>query len=176
MIASLAQSHHFWFFPLPQLQPGDVLLCRSEHVVIFGGWSGPSHYIAYEETRPGEGTVRRVTPYPYWYHHTPLFLLLLLLFLLLLLRLTTPGLQVQHGLLPALPLQLGLLMMRCTLVYPIDLLPFLRQICDVITYLPLFGGCAHRAANLAPNLAHTPQWLAIAKKFDSWKWLIGELV
>lgn len=50
------------------LQPGDVLLCRSEHVVIFGGWSGPSHYIAYEETRPGEGTVRRVTPYPYWYN------------------------------------------------------------------------------------------------------------
>jgi hypothetical protein len=56
------------FFPRLQLQPGDVLLCRSEHVVIFGGWSGPSHYIAYEETRPGEGTVRRVTPYPYWYH------------------------------------------------------------------------------------------------------------
>jgi len=50
------------------LQPGDVLLCRSEHVVIFGGWSGPSHYVAYEETRPGEGTVRRVTPYPYWYN------------------------------------------------------------------------------------------------------------
>jgi len=51
------------------LQPGDVLLCTSEHVVIFGGWSGgQTHFVAYEETRPGEGTVKRVTPYPYWYN------------------------------------------------------------------------------------------------------------
>jgi len=52
------------------LEPGDVLLCRTEHVVIFGGWasSDKSHYTAYEETRPGEGTVKRVTPYPYWYN------------------------------------------------------------------------------------------------------------
>jgi hypothetical protein len=50
-----------------QLKPGDVLLCRTEHVVIFGGWTDAHHYVAYEETRPGEGTVRRVTPYPYWY-------------------------------------------------------------------------------------------------------------
>jgi len=49
-----------------ELQPGDVLLCASEHVVIFGGWSGSTHYVAFEETRPGEGTVKRVTPYPYW--------------------------------------------------------------------------------------------------------------
>lgn len=50
------------------LQPGDALLCESEHVVLFGGWtdSTKTHYIAYEETRPGEGTVKRATPYPYW--------------------------------------------------------------------------------------------------------------
>jgi len=52
------------------LQNGDCLLCASEHVVLFGGWADASHtqYIAYEETRPGEGTVKRVTPYPYWYN------------------------------------------------------------------------------------------------------------
>jgi len=51
------------------LKEGDVLLNVAEHVVIFGGWSDSSrsHYIAYEETRPGVGTVKRVTPYPYWY-------------------------------------------------------------------------------------------------------------
>jgi hypothetical protein len=51
-----------------ELQAGDILLCEAEHVVIFGGWSGSdhSHYIALEETRPGEGTVKRTTPYPYW--------------------------------------------------------------------------------------------------------------
>jgi hypothetical protein len=53
-----------------ELQPGDVLLCTTEHVVLFGGWDDASHtqYFAYEETRPGEGTVGRVTPYPYWYN------------------------------------------------------------------------------------------------------------
>lgn len=52
-----------------ELKPGDVLLDEAEHVVLFGGWSGgDSHYVAYEETRPGEGTVKRVTPYPYWYN------------------------------------------------------------------------------------------------------------
>jgi len=52
-----------------QLKPGDIILNRAEHVVLFGGWADASHshYVAYEETRPGEGTVRRVTPYPYWY-------------------------------------------------------------------------------------------------------------
>jgi len=52
------------------LLPGDVLLCTTEHVVLFGGWADASHtqYTAYEETRPGEGTVKRVTPYPYWYN------------------------------------------------------------------------------------------------------------
>lgn len=52
------------------LQSGDILLNAAEHVVIFGGWADSSHsqYVAYEETRPGEGTVKRVTPYPYWYN------------------------------------------------------------------------------------------------------------
>jgi hypothetical protein len=52
------------------LMEGDCLLCASEHVVLFGGWADAGHtqYIAYEETRPGEGTVKRVTPYPYWYN------------------------------------------------------------------------------------------------------------
>jgi hypothetical protein len=52
------------------LQPGDILLCASEHVVIFGGWTSGAHseYTAFEETRPGEGTVKRATPYPYWYN------------------------------------------------------------------------------------------------------------
>jgi len=51
-----------------ELQPGDILLCRTEHVVLFGGWTSGGDYIAYEETKPGEGTVRRATPYPYWYN------------------------------------------------------------------------------------------------------------
>jgi len=52
------------------LAPGDVLLCASEHVVLFGGWTSgaKNQYIAFEETRPGEGTVKRATPYPYWYN------------------------------------------------------------------------------------------------------------
>jgi len=53
-----------------ELQPGDVLLDVQEHVVLFGGWanSEQSQYTAYEETQPGEGTVKRTTPYPYWYN------------------------------------------------------------------------------------------------------------
>jgi hypothetical protein len=52
-----------------ELQPGDCLLYAAEHVVLFGGWLNSAHtqYQAYEETRPGEGTVTRATPYPYWY-------------------------------------------------------------------------------------------------------------
>jgi hypothetical protein len=52
------------------LQVGDVLLCVTEHVVFFGGWAdaAKTQYWAYEETRPGEGTVKRETPYPYWYN------------------------------------------------------------------------------------------------------------
>jgi len=59
------------FYPIGKgsLKPGDILLNAAEHVVLFGGWADASQtqYVAYEETRPGEGTVKRVTPYPYWY-------------------------------------------------------------------------------------------------------------
>jgi len=53
-----------------ELKEGDVLLDTAEHVVIFGGWTNAakSEYMAYEETKPGEGTVKRATPYPYWYN------------------------------------------------------------------------------------------------------------
>jgi hypothetical protein len=53
-----------------ELMPGDVLLCKSEHVVLFGGWvsAAQTQFVAFEETRPGEGTVKRATPYPYWYN------------------------------------------------------------------------------------------------------------
>jgi len=53
-----------------ELQPGDVLLDTSEHVVLFKGWADGAHsqYVAMEETKPGEGTVERQTPYPYWYN------------------------------------------------------------------------------------------------------------
>jgi len=52
-----------------ELQDGDCLLYAAEHVVLFAGWtnSDKSEYTAYEETKPGEGTVTRATPYPYWY-------------------------------------------------------------------------------------------------------------
>jgi len=52
------------------LKEGDVLLDVAEHVVLFGGWTNAAQteYMAYEETKPGEGTVKRATPYPYWYN------------------------------------------------------------------------------------------------------------
>jgi hypothetical protein len=50
------------------LQPGDVLLCASEHVVFFGGWVDSANYIGYEETQPGQGTIKSSVPYPYWYN------------------------------------------------------------------------------------------------------------
>jgi len=51
-----------------ELQPGDALLCVTEHVVLFGGWVDSGHYWAYEETVPGTGTIKSVAPYPYWYN------------------------------------------------------------------------------------------------------------
>jgi len=52
-----------------ELLEGDCLLYAAEHVVLFAGWtsSAQTEYVAYEETKPGEGTVTRPTPYPYWY-------------------------------------------------------------------------------------------------------------
>lgn len=52
------------------LQPGDAIICEAEHVILFGGWtdSTKTHYVGYEEANASEGTIKRVTPYPYWYH------------------------------------------------------------------------------------------------------------
>lgn len=51
-----------------QLQPGDAINCDSKHIVLFAGWTNSSktHYIAMEEANSATGTVKRVTPYPYW--------------------------------------------------------------------------------------------------------------
>jgi len=51
-----------------ELKAGDVLLNVEEHVVLFAGWANAdkTEYVAYEETRPGEGTVTRNDPYPYF--------------------------------------------------------------------------------------------------------------
>lgn len=58
------------------LQPGDVLISYNNHAVLFGGWADPTwtKYYAYEmsssasrnSTPTPDGTVVRVTPYPYW--------------------------------------------------------------------------------------------------------------
>ncbi|MHB9753597.1 peptidoglycan-binding protein [Streptomyces sp. BYX5S] len=56
-----------------QLQPGDILLFhnpsdpeKGSHVTIFAGWTDSSrtHYMAYEQTRPGARM--QSTPYAYW--------------------------------------------------------------------------------------------------------------
>ena len=58
------------------LQPGDVLISYNNHAVLFGGWANPewTKYYAYEmsssasrnSTPTPDGTVIRITPYPYW--------------------------------------------------------------------------------------------------------------
>jgi putative cell wall-binding protein len=58
------------------LQPGDVLISYDNHAVLFGGWANPewTEYFAFEmsssasrnSTPTPDGTVIRVTPYPYW--------------------------------------------------------------------------------------------------------------
>ena len=58
------------------LQPGDVLVSYNNHAVVFGGWADPAwtKYYAYEmsssasrnSTPTPDGTIIRVTPYPYW--------------------------------------------------------------------------------------------------------------
>ncbi|MBN2821682.1 MAG: cell wall-binding repeat-containing protein [Coriobacteriia bacterium] len=55
------------------LQPGDALVAYDSHAVVFGGWADSLHasYYAYEMSssqsdKTGDGTVCRVTPYPYW--------------------------------------------------------------------------------------------------------------
>ncbi|MCE5204174.1 MAG: cell wall-binding repeat-containing protein [Actinomycetia bacterium] len=60
------------------LQPGDALVAYDRHAVLFGGWanSGRTQYYAYEMSsgaseNTGDGTVVRVTPYPYWSSYYP---------------------------------------------------------------------------------------------------------
>jgi putative cell wall-binding protein len=58
------------------LQPGDALVSYNNHAVLFGGWANAerTQYYAYEmsssasrnSTPTPDGTVVRVTPYPYW--------------------------------------------------------------------------------------------------------------
>lgn len=55
------------------LQPGDALVSYNNHAVLFGGWtdSTRSEYYAYEMSSSqsktyGDGSVKRITPYPYW--------------------------------------------------------------------------------------------------------------
>ncbi|MDI6691948.1 MAG: cell wall-binding repeat-containing protein [Anaerosomatales bacterium] len=62
--------------PRELLQPGDALVSYDNHAVLFGGWANAerTHYYAYEmsssasrqSTTAPDGTVIRVTPYPYW--------------------------------------------------------------------------------------------------------------
>ncbi len=59
------------------LQPGDALVAYNYHAVVFGGWADPQRYSYYayemsssESSRTGDGTVVRVTPYPYWGYNT----------------------------------------------------------------------------------------------------------
>jgi hypothetical protein len=62
--------------PRELLQPGDALVSYDNHAVLFGGWANAERtlYYAYEmsssasrnSTPTPDGTVVRVTPYPYW--------------------------------------------------------------------------------------------------------------
>ena len=62
------------------LQPGDALVSYDNHALIFGGWADEAHttYYAYEmsasasrnSTPTPDGTITRVTPYPYWKNDT----------------------------------------------------------------------------------------------------------
>lgn len=49
------------------LKPGDIMVARGVHTVLFGGWANKERtkYIAYEQSA-SSGSVHRVTPYPYW--------------------------------------------------------------------------------------------------------------
>lgn len=50
-----------------ELKPGDILLARGSHVVLFAGWANAAHtkYLAYEQVG-GRGSVAREIAYPYW--------------------------------------------------------------------------------------------------------------
>ena len=55
------------------LQPGDAMVSYDNHALIFGGWADPQRYSYYafemsssQSKATGDGTVIRITPYPYW--------------------------------------------------------------------------------------------------------------
>ncbi|HCG98542.1 MAG TPA: hypothetical protein DE036_01670 [Actinobacteria bacterium] len=49
------------------LEPGDIIVAKGVHVVLFGGWANKEQtkYVAYEQAS-STGSIERVTPYPYW--------------------------------------------------------------------------------------------------------------
>lgn len=51
-----------------ELQPGDILLNKASHVVLFEKWANSAHtkYWAYEETNPRTDMAHHVIPYPYY--------------------------------------------------------------------------------------------------------------
>ncbi len=60
------------------LQPRDALVSYNRHAVLFGGWADEAHtsYYAYEmsssaSNKTGDGSVMRITPYPYWPSYHP---------------------------------------------------------------------------------------------------------
>lgn len=60
------------------LQPGDAMVAYDRHAVLFGGWANAerTQYYAYEMSSgaskgTGDGTVMRITPYPYWPSYYP---------------------------------------------------------------------------------------------------------
>lgn len=64
-----------WTFPKvaknitkAQLLPGDAMNCEARHILLFVGWTNSSktHYYSMEEANSKTGTIKRVTPYPYW--------------------------------------------------------------------------------------------------------------
>ncbi len=56
-----------WSLRKEELQPGDVMLAKDRHVVLFAGWANSDHtkYVAYEQAS-SVGSVCRVIPYPYY--------------------------------------------------------------------------------------------------------------
>ncbi len=65
--------NHAYLISKESLRPGDALVSYDNHAVIFGGWvdSTRTQYYCYEMSSSasgstGDGTVVRITPYPYW--------------------------------------------------------------------------------------------------------------
>eukprot|EP01117_Protostelium_nocturnum_P004394 TRINITY_DN158_c0_g1_i3.p3 TRINITY_DN158_c0_g1~~TRINITY_DN158_c0_g1_i3.p3 ORF type:complete len:124 (-),score=30.30 TRINITY_DN158_c0_g1_i3:53-424(-) len=50
------------------LQPGDALLLKGTHVVLFGGWTDASktHFTVYQEPSSGRNAEAKTSSYSYW--------------------------------------------------------------------------------------------------------------